>query len=162
MGKKALRKDFYMEIRRSLGRFLSIFFIVAIGVAFFSGIRSSEPDMRFSGDAYFDKKNLMDIEVISTMGLTDDDVSAIEAVDGIEKAEGGYSVDALCTEGDNQIVVHVMSILPSMNEVQLEEGRLPEAEDECAIDVDYLDESDLEIGDTITLTSGTDDEITDS
>ena len=94
MGKKALRKDFYMEIRRSLGRFLSIFFIVAIGVAFFSWIRSSELDMRFSGDAYFDKKNLMDIEVISTMGLTDDDVSAIEAVDGIEKAEGGYSVDA--------------------------------------------------------------------
>ena len=56
MGKKALRKDFYMEIRRSLGRFLSIFFIVAIGVAFFSGIRASEPDMRYSGDEYFDEK----------------------------------------------------------------------------------------------------------
>ena len=54
MGKKALRKDFYMEIRRSLGRFLSIFFIVAIGVAFFSGIRASAPDMRYSGDGYFD------------------------------------------------------------------------------------------------------------
>src|SRR5699024_3559150 len=162
MGRKALRKDFYREIRSSLGRFLSIFFIVAIGVAFFSGIRASEPDMRYSGDAYFDQKNLMDIEVISTLGLTDDDIEAIEAVEGIEKAEGGYSVDALCSEGENQIVVHVMSILPTMNQVQLEEGRLPESEDECAIDVDYLDESDLEIGDTITLTSGTDDEITDS
>ena len=54
MKKRALRKDFYMEIRRSLGRFLSIFFIVAIGCAFFSGIRASEPDMRYSGDAYFD------------------------------------------------------------------------------------------------------------
>jgi len=54
MGTKATRKDFYMEIRRSLGRFLSIFFIVALGVAFFSGIRSSEPDMRATGDAYFD------------------------------------------------------------------------------------------------------------
>ena len=68
MGRKALRKDFYREIRSSLGRFLSIFFIVAIGVAFFSGIRASEPDMRYSGDAYFDQKNLMDIEVISTLG----------------------------------------------------------------------------------------------
>lgn len=58
MSRKALRKDFYMEIRRSLGRFLSIFFIVAIGVAFFSGIRSAEPDMRLSGDAYFDRQNL--------------------------------------------------------------------------------------------------------
>ena len=61
MKKLALRKDFYMEIRKSLGRFLSIFFIVALGVSFFSGIRASEPDMRISGDAYFDEKNLMDI-----------------------------------------------------------------------------------------------------
>ena len=56
MKKKALRKDFYMEIRKSMGRFLSIFFIVAIGCAFFAGIRSSEPDMRYSGDAYFDRE----------------------------------------------------------------------------------------------------------
>ena len=68
MKKRALRKDFYMEIRRSLGRFLSIFFIVAIGCAFFSGIRASEPDMRYSGDAYFDNKNMMDLRIISTMG----------------------------------------------------------------------------------------------
>ena len=81
--KKALRKNFYMEIRHSLGRFLSIFFIVAIGCAFFSGIRASEPDMRYSGDAYFDEKNLMDIQVMSTMGLTEDDLDAIRAVDGV-------------------------------------------------------------------------------
>ena len=162
MKKKALRKDFYMEIRRSLGRFLSIFFIVAIGCAFFSGIRASEPDMRYSGDAYFDDKNLMDIQVISTLGLTEDDAKAVQNVDGIEKAEGGYSVDALCTEGDNQIVVHVMSMLPSMNQVQLEDGRLPESADECAVDVDFLAESTLKLGDTITFSSGTEDDITDT
>ncbi len=162
MKKKALRKDFYMEIRRSMGRFLSIFFIVAIGCAFFSGIRSSEPDMRYSGDAYFDKKNLMDIQVISTMGLTDDDLKAVENVDGIANAEGGYSVDVLCTEGENKIGVHVMSMLPSMNEVQLEKGRLPEKENECAVDVDYLDEGKLKIGDTITFSSGSDDAVTDT
>ena len=162
MKKKALRKDFYMEIRRSTGRFMSIFFIVAIGCAFFSGIRASEPDMRYSGDAYFDNRNMMDIEVISTLGLTDDDLQAIEDVDGIEAAEGGYSVDVLSSEGDNQIAVHVMSLLPSMNQVQLEDGRLPEAEDECAVDVDYLNESSLKIGDKITLSSGSDDEVTDT
>lgn len=162
MKKKALRKDFYMEIRRSIGRFMSIFFIVAIGCAFFSGIRASEPDMRYSGDAYFDNRNMMDIEVISTLGLTDDDLQAIEDVDGIEAAEGGYSVDVLSSEGDNQIAVHVMSLLPSMNQVQLEDGRLPEAEDECAVDVDYLNESSLKIGDKITLSRGSDDEITDT
>lgn len=162
MKKKALRKDFYMEIRRSTGRFMSIFFIVAIGCAFFSGIRASEPDMRYSGDAYFDGRNMMDIQVISTMGLTDEDLQAIEDVDGVKAAEGGYSADVLCSEGDNQIAVHVMSLLPAMNQVQLEEGRLPQEEDECAVDVDYLNESSLKIGDEITFSSGTDDEITDT
>lgn len=162
MKKKALRKDFYMEIRRSLGRFMSIFFIVAIGCAFFSGIRASEPDMRYSGDAYFDDKNMMDIEVISTLGLTEDDLHAIEDVDGVAAVEGSYSVDVLCSEGDNQIAVHVMSLMPTMNQVQLEAGRLPEAENECAVDVDYLDESSLEIGDEITFSSGSDDHITDT
>lgn len=162
MKKKALRKDFYMEIRKSMGRFLSLFFIVAIGCAFFAGIRSSEPDMRYSGDAYFDRKNLMDLQVISTMGLTDEDVEAIEKLDGIEKAEAGYSVDALCTEGDNQIVMHVMSLLPSMNQVQVENGRLPEKSDECVVDADFLSKSTLKIGDRVTLSSGTDKPVTDS
>lgn len=162
MKKKALRKDFCMEIRKSMGRFLSIFFIVAIGCAFFAGIRSSEPDMRYSGDAYFDRKNLMDLQVISTMGLTDEDVEAIEKLDGIEKAEAGYSVDALCTEGDNQIVMHVMSLLPSMNQVQVENGRLPEKSDECVVDADFLSKSTLKIGDRVTLSSGTDKPVTDS
>lgn len=162
MKKKALRKDFYMEIRKSMGRFLSIFFIVAIGCAFFAGIRSSEPDMRYSGDAYFDRKNLMDLQVISTMGLTDEDVEAIEKLDGIEKAEAGYSVDALCTEGDNQIVMHVMSLLPSVNQVQVENGRLPEKSDECVVDADFLSKSTLKIGDRVTLSSGTDKPVTDS
>lgn len=162
MKKKALRKDFYMEIRKSMGRFLSIFFIVAIGCAFFAGIRSSEPDMRYSGDAYFDRKNLMDLQVISTMGLTDEDVESIEKLDGIEKAEAGYSVDALCTEGDNQIVMHVMSLLPSMNQVQVENGRLPEKSDECVVDADFLSKSTLKIGDRVTLSSGTDKPVTDS
>ena len=104
----------------------------------------------------------MDLQVISTMGLTDEDVEAIEKLDGIEKAEAGYSVDALCTEGDNQIVMHVMSLLPSMNQVQVENGRLPEKSDECVVDADFLSKSTLKIGDRVTLSSGTDKPVTDS
>ena len=78
MKKKVTRKDFYMEIRRSPGRFLSILFIVALGVAFFSGIRAAEPSMRITGDAYFDGDSLMDIKALSTYGVTEDDVKAIE------------------------------------------------------------------------------------
>ena len=155
--KKALRKNFYMEIRHSLGRFLSIFFIVAIGCAFFSGIRASEPDMRYSGDAYFDEKNLMDIQVMSTMGLTEDDLDAIRAVDGVLDAEGSYATDVLCTIRGNQVAVHVMALQDKMNQVQLEDGRLPEKENECVIDADYLDGKNLKIGDKITLSSGTSD-----
>ena len=71
---KALRKEFWMEIRRSKSRFISILLIVALGVAFFSGIQASSPDMRYSGDAYYDESCLMDIKVVGTMGLTEDDV----------------------------------------------------------------------------------------
>ena len=160
--KKALRKNFYMEIRHSLGRFLSIFFIVAIGCAFFSGIRASEPDMRYSGDAYFDEKNLMDIQVMSTMGLTEDDLDAIRAVDGVLDAEGSYATDVLCTIRGNQVAVHVMALQDKMNQAQLEDGRLPEKENECVIDADYLDGKNLKIGDRITLSSGTSDSLEDT
>ena len=152
MKKRALRKDFYMEIRKSLGRFLSIFFIVALGVSFFSGIRASEPDMRISGDAYFDEKNLMDIKVISTMGLTKDDLHAIEGLSDVAKAEGGFSQDMLLNIDDNQKVLHVMSIPKSMNELTVSEGRMPEKEGECLVDIDFLEGTSYRIGDTITLT----------
>ena len=88
--KKALNKDIRVEIKKSLGRYISIFLIVALGVSFFSGLRSTESDMRYTGDAFSDRSNLMDIRVISTMGLTDDDVEALSQVEGISGAEPGY------------------------------------------------------------------------
>ena len=93
--KKALHKEFWMEIRKSKARFISIFLIVALGVAFFSGIQAASPDMRYSGDAYYDESNLMDLKVMGTMGLTEQDVSALKNVDGVETAEGAYSTDVL-------------------------------------------------------------------
>ena len=80
--KTCAEKRFLYGDQTQLGRFLSIFFIVAIGCAFFSGIRASEPDMRYSGDAYFDNKNMMDLRIISTMGLTEDDVKAASKAEG--------------------------------------------------------------------------------
>ena len=158
MGAKASRKNFYMEIRKSPGRFLSIFFIVALGVAFFSGIRSSEPSMRITGDAYFDGANLMDIQVMSTLGITEDDIDAIEKVDGVELAEGSYSSDFLCNTEDKQYVFHVMSLTDEVNEVSVSEGRLPEKTGECLMDADM----GYEVGDKIVLTSGTEDPLEDT
>lgn len=158
MGTKATRKDFHMEIRKSLGRFLSIFFIVALGVAFFSGIRSSEPDMRVTGDAYFDGAKLMDIKAVGTLGITENDIRAIRKVDGVKKVEGGYSADFLCQGEDREIAVHVMSILPSMNEVTVTKGRLPRKSGECLTD----DEMHYKVGDKIVLRSGDSKDVTDT
>lgn len=158
MNKKAMRKDFYMEIRRSLGRFLSIFFIVALGVAFFSGIRSAQPDMLLTGDSYFDGSNLMDLKVVSTFGLTEDDIEAIRNVKGVERAEGGYSLDVLSKGEDNQEVLHLMSVIPEMNTAAVTKGRMPVKAGECLAD----NESDYQVGDVIKLESGTDTDITDS
>lgn len=162
MKKKTLRKDFFMEIKRSLGRFLSIFFIVAIGVAFFSGIRSSEPDMRLSGDAYFDGQNLMDIKVLSTLGLTKKDVQEVQKLKEIDKVEGGYSVDALCQVYDSKKVVHIFSMLPTLNVVNVEEGRMPSKPGECLVDAEFMKNSGYRIGDEITFSSGTSEAITNT
>lgn len=159
MKKNALRKDFYMEIKKSLGRFLSIFFIVALGVSFFSGIRSSEPDMRLSGDVYFDENHLMDIKVVSTLGLTKQDVKRIQKLPEIEKAEGSFSTDVLCTVGENKKVLHVMAKTKNMNDVTVEEGRFPEKPTECFADIDFLENSGYKVGDVIELESGTDEEL---
>ena len=126
--------EFFREIKKSSGRFVSILFIVALGVAFFSGIRASEPDMRVTGDAYFDQANLMDIKVISTLGLTKDDVKAFEGLDSIEKAEGAYSGDFLNYDGEKQRALHVMSLSEDMNQITVTEGRLPEKSGECLAD----------------------------
>lgn len=82
--------------------------------------------MRITGDAYFDGANLMDIQVMSTLGITEDDIDAIEKVDGVELAEGSYSSDFLCNTEDKQYVFHVMSLTDEVNEVSVSEGRLPE------------------------------------
>ena len=91
-----------MEIKKSLGRFLSIFFIVALGVSFFAGIRASEPDMRLSGDEYFDEWNLADMKIVSTMGLTEKDAESLKTISGVEALESGYSVDAMCKIEDTK------------------------------------------------------------
>ncbi len=158
MAKKATRRDFYMEIRKSPGRFFSILFIVALGVAFFSGIRASEPDMRITGDSYFDAAELMDIKVLSTYGVTKEDVEAFGELPGVEKAEGAYSADFIYNLKEEQHVLHVMGIQKEMNRLTVTEGRLPESVGECLAD----DESGYKVGDAIRLESGTKDAVSET
>ena len=162
MKKNILRKDFIIEIKKTMGRFVSIFFIVALGVAFYSGIRASEPSMRFTADQYFDDSKLMDLKVMGTMGLTKADIKAIGKESGIEAVEGGYSKDVLCPVGDNEKVVHMLSMQKNFDQVSLVEGRLPEKAGECLVDEDFLSYTDLKVGDTVTFHSGDGEALTDS
>lgn len=162
MKKNVLRKEFFVEIRKTLGRFISIFFIVALGVAFYSGIRASEPDMRYSGDAFFDRTNLEDIKVMGSMGLTEEDVVAISKIGGVEYAEGAYSKDVLCSVEDTEKVIHIMAQPEKFNETEVTEGRMPEKADECLADEDFLTKYHLKIGDKITVRSGDDTDLTES
>lgn len=162
MKKNILRKDFIIEIKKTMGRFVSIFFIVALGVAFYSGIRASEPSMRITADQYFDDSELMDLKVMGTMGLTKADIKAIGKVSGIEAVEGGYSKDVLCPVGDNEKVVHMLSMEKNFNQVSVVEGRLPEKAGECLVDEDFLSYTDLKVGDTVTFHSGDGEALTDS
>ena len=162
MKKNVLRKDFIIEIKKTMGRFVSIFFIVALGVAFYSGIRASEPSMRITADQYFDDSELMDLKVMGTMGLTKADIKAIGKVSGIEAVEGGYSKDVLCPVGDNEKVVHMLSMQKNFNQVSVVKGRLPEKAGECLVDEDFLSYTDLKVGDTVTFHSGDGEALTDS
>lgn len=148
---KALRKEFWMEIRKSKSRFISILLIVALGVAFFSGIQASSPDMRYSGDAYYDESSLMDIKVVGTMGLTSDDVSSIESIDGIESAEGAWSADVMCGEGQKQKVLHIESINDTVNKLDVQEGRLPEKSREIFLDSTFASSNEYKVGDKVAL-----------
>ena len=159
MNMKAMHKDFWMEIRKSKARFISIFMIVALGVAFFSGIQASSPDMRFSGDAYYDETNLMDIKVMGTLGLTEDDVAAIKQVDGVENAEGAYGTDVMCGEGEKQKVLHVEAVDQTMNRISVTEGKAPEKSGEIFLDCIFAESNGYQVGDQITLKEGGDSEL---
>lgn len=160
-------KDIFREIKISLGRFLSILCIVAIGVAFFAGIKASAPDMKNSADTYFDKYNVQDIQIYSTIGLTKKDVAAINKIKGVKSVQPSFSMDTLSQIDSTQMVIKVISygIDQKMNKVRVVEGRMPERENECLVEASSATNKlygTFHIGDTIKLQSGTDEALSKS
>lgn len=165
----SLWKDFFREIKKSFSRFVSIFAIVFIGVGFFSGVKATAPNMKKSMDSYYDQYNLMDIRIMSTLGLTEDDIKAIREIDGVEQVQAGYFTDVVTTVKSNELVLKVHS-MPNkikigdkddiINGVKLVEGRYPEKSGECIIEDSIFIDFGLSIGDTIKIASGKEEEIT--
>ncbi|MEG0823049.1 MAG: FtsX-like permease family protein [Erysipelotrichaceae bacterium] len=169
--KKTLFKDLRREMHKSLGRFISILLIVAIGVAFFAGVKASAPAMKETADNYYDETNLMDIKLMSTLGLTNEDVEEIKKIEGIEAIKATHSMDALTLFDSREIVLKVMGQDFSntkndnkeyFNQIVLSEGRLPEKENECIIEAPRINHQKYKVGDKITLTSGNDTDINDT
>ena len=164
---KILWKDVWIEIRHSLGRFLSILCIVALGVAFFAGIKASAPDMKHSADLYFDSYNTQDIQVFSTLGLTKDDVEEIRKIKGVADVQPLFTIDTLTRLGSSELVYQIFS-LPKhadVNQIRLVEGRMPKKENECLIEAPSATNElfgSYEIGDTISLYSGTDEDLSET
>lgn len=159
--KSAMRKDFLREIKGTRSRFLSILVLVALSVAFLSGLKATAPDMKRTGDDYLDSLHLADIQVLSNLGLTEEDVAALGAQDGIEVAEGAYVIDAFAASSTADTVVKVLSLSDKgISEVLLREGRMPERADECVVEESMLSLMNISLGDAITLTP--DDKLEDA
>ena len=152
------QKNILRTFKGSKSRFIAIFAIVALGVGFLAGLLSTTPDMEDSMEEYLDGGNLFDLRVVSTLGLTEDDVAALEQVDGVAKAQGGKSADLLVEQDGSELVcrVHALPADPEgedvINRLTLADGRWPENPNECVVEagVDTLNRS-YDIGDTLTL-----------
>ena len=153
--KSAMQKDFWREVGHTKSRFFSIMILVALSVAFLSGLKATAPDMKHTGDDYLDSLHLADFQVLSTLGLTDEDIDALKEQENIENAEGEYVLDAFAAAGGSETVVKILSLSEQgISDVLLREGRMPARADECVVEEGMLSLLDIAIGDTITLTPG--------
>ncbi|MCR4563242.1 MAG: FtsX-like permease family protein [Clostridiales bacterium] len=151
---KSARKDFFRSVQDSLGRFLSILIISLLGVMIFAGVGTAGPDMELTADSTFDKANLTDIQVIGTLGMTEDDLAAIMRIDGVKAAEPSYQMDMICAQNGREYIVRAISLPKKINKYSIVNGRAPKAEDECVVDVEFIKATGYDIGATIQLQSG--------
>ena len=164
--KKSLLKDTIRQIVKYPGRFLSIFTIVAIGAAFFAGIKTAAPNMKYTADQYYDEYNMMDLRLLSTMGFVEEDLTAVKEVEGVKKAQTSYFQDVVATIGSNEMVFRIHSLPKDtsgvyLNEPKLLSGRLPEGKGECIIEENKNFPLGLEIGDVIEVSSGKKEDLSD-
>lgn len=150
--RSALATDTLRTIRHSARRFLALAAICVLGTTMLIGLTIACEDLRLSADSFFDDQRLYDVSVQSTLGLTNEDVDALAALDGVDSAQGSWSETAYTEVGDARQSVSVSSIAKGgMNEPYLLEGRLPKDGGELATTSEYLEASGKRIGDTVTF-----------
>lgn len=161
--KKTFFKNLFRDIKNTPSRFISIVVIIAVGVAFYAGVRATSPSMKTSNDYYLDKTNFMDFKLISTLGITDDDIKEIKNQKGISNTEGSYSMDGVIEKDDKQIVININSLPDKngINDIKIIQGRRAEKIDEVVIEESFMKEADLKLNESITIKSGNENNIKD-
>ena len=153
--KQAYSKDIFRTIQKEKKRFIALMLITLLGVCMLTGLKASCDDLRYSADLFFDEHNLFDLKILSTLGLTDADVEALKAVDGVKDAEGTFS-DTVYTTHDNKKKSVELKALSErgINVPYILEGSLPEKENEIAVTKKYCNETGKKVGDFIEIEEG--------
>ena len=155
--KSMMRKTTVREIRNSFGRYFAILAIVALGVGLFAGLKMTTPNMRATAEDYFEKLQLFDYRMLSTLGFREEDVEAVSAQKDVRSARGSVSLDiAYIDEAGNESVMKVHSVTEDINGLALSAGRMPEKADECVVDENLYDET--AIGKKIVLSDKIEEE----
>lgn len=142
--KSIMKKTTLREIRQSLGRYLAIFAIVAMGVGFFAGLKITRQVMITSANAYLEEKQLYDFRLLSTLGFEDEDVQTLSSKEDIRFVEGAVAADILYfNQQGNEDVIKAHSLLQNINGLEVVAGRLPQQATECVVDANLYDKSAL-------------------
>lgn len=154
----AFRKDILRTIRGNLKRFVAIVVITILGTAMFSGLKAGCDDLRTAADDFYDSQQLFDVRILSTLGITQDDVDTLAGIEGVAHAEGGYAETAHVKVAGERASVDVKALSDSgINEPYLVEGELPDSAGEVAVTRGYLKDSGASIGDTLTIEDAEDE-----
>ena len=149
---RALFTEITRTIKGSLARFLAIAGIVALGCGFFAGLKMASPDMQEAAHTFYENQHLYDLRVISTLGLSEKDVSALASVEGVEAVMPSRTVDIMATLTSSQSTARVSSFRPGeLNQPIVVEGRLPQGPYECVMSADPKKRADISLGQQIEL-----------
>ena len=152
--KKTYIKSLYRDIKDSLTRFLSIIIIIAVGTAFYSGVRAASPDMKKSGDYYFNKNKLMDFKLLCSTGFTNEDLNEVKKQKDISLAEGVYETDGITRIKKHEIVININSMPKDINNIKIVKGRKAAYKNEAVVEDDFFNKNKLKLGDKLTIKSG--------
>lgn len=149
---RIFNKEIFRAIKGSFGRFIAITLIVALGCGFYAGLRTTAPNMMLVADSYYDSTNLMDIRVVATLGMEDEDIDILRGLNGVGNVVAAYETDALTQIDSDQYEMRIHSLTEGINDLGVAEGRLPSKKGECVISADKVMGMPAKIGDTIEVT----------